>query len=96
MFDEVYYEKIHRREEYFIVYKLGAWETDLSLIKNFFSKADLSNMPLVSKKGNQGFLLNEAGLVLFCTGRPKEAEKPFLRAIQMLIDAEDWESASIG
>jgi tetratricopeptide (TPR) repeat protein len=96
VFYDVYWEKIYRREERFIIHKLGAWETNLSLAKIFFPKEDLSKMPKVKKKEAQSWLLNEAGLALLCTGRPKEAEEPFLTAIKMTVEEKDWENASVG
>ncbi|MEW6618411.1 MAG: tetratricopeptide repeat protein [bacterium] len=93
---DVYWEKIQRGQKGFLVYKLGAWETDLSLIRNFFPDEDLSKMPLVSEKSKQSWLLNEAGLALLSTGRPKEAEEPFLTAVRMGVEAKDWENASTG
>ena len=78
VYEDVYWEKIYRREEYFITHKLGAWETDLSLVRTFFPEGDLSQMPLVSKKRDQSWLLNVAGLALLDTGRPKEAEEPLV------------------
>jgi len=93
---DVYWEKINRRSEYFITKKLGAWETNLSLAKTFFPEADLSQTPLVSKKSAKSDLLNDAGLALHNTGRPKEAEEPFLTAIQMKIEAKDWKNTSAG
>jgi hypothetical protein len=68
---DVYWEKIYRREERFIIHKLGAWETALSVVRNFFPDEDLSKMPKVSKKDVQSWLLNEAGLALKNIGRPK-------------------------
>lgn len=98
LYDEVlynvYWEKIHRKEEYFIIHKLGAWETSLSLVKVFFPKEDLSKMPIVSKKSDQSWLLNSAGLVLLATGKPKEAEEPFLTGVQMYIGAKNWKNTS--
>ena len=58
---------------------LGAWETDLSVAKNFFHEGDLSQMPLVSEKRDQSMLLAIAGLALLNTGRPKEAEELLIR-----------------
>jgi tetratricopeptide (TPR) repeat protein len=89
-------EKIWRRNERFLVNKLGAWETALSLVRTFFLEDDFSQMPLVSKKSDQSWLLNEAGLALLATGKPKEAEEPFLTGVQMDIEAKDWENASGG
>jgi tetratricopeptide (TPR) repeat protein len=86
VFEDIYWVKIHRRDKYFITQKLGAWETALSLVKTFFPEGDLSQMSLVSKKGNQSWLLNEAGLVLFCTGRPKEGRNLLIRRINLAIE----------
>jgi tetratricopeptide (TPR) repeat protein len=94
--DDVYWEKIYRRNEYFIYHKLSAWETNLSLAKTFFPEGDLSQMPLVSKKSDQGWLLNEAGLALTNIGRPKEAEEPFLTGLKMAIEAKNRINVSMG
>ena len=96
VFDDVYWEKIHRGEEHFIVYKLGAWETDLSLVRTFFPEGDLSQMPLVSKKSGKGWLLNGAGLALKNIGRPIEAEEPLLIGVKMAIEDKRWRNASVG
>ncbi|NOR78228.1 MAG: tetratricopeptide repeat protein [Methanophagales archaeon] len=94
VFDDVFVKRIRRMNEHFITHKLGAWETDFSLAKTFFPEGDLSQMPLVSNKSAQSRLLNEAGVALICTGRPKEAEEPVLTAVQMNIEAKDWKNAS--
>jgi tetratricopeptide (TPR) repeat protein len=95
--DNVYWDKIGGEPTgYKITQKLGAWEIDLSLARTFFPEGDFSKMPLVSKKRVQGWLLNEAGLALLNTGRPKEAEEPLLSSIRMDIEAKDWENASCG
>jgi tetratricopeptide (TPR) repeat protein len=53
-------------------------------------------VPLVSEKRDQGWLLNEAGLALLSTGRPKEAEELLIRKTKMQIEDEDWLNASVG
>jgi len=93
--NDVLAEKIDRREG-FIVFKLGAWETALSLIKTFFPEGDLSQLPLVSKKSWQGWLLNNAGISLLSTGRPKEAEEPFKTSINLYIEYDQIAYASVG
>jgi len=95
-FDDVYQEKIRRGNKHFITHVLGAWETDLSLVKSFFSEGNLSKMPLVSNRSAQSHLLAIAGLALLNTGRPKEAEEPFLTAIKMYIEENNWGNASAG
>ena len=96
VFEGVYWEKIYRRKEHFIIYKFGAWETNLSLVKNFFPDNDLSQMPLVSKKSDQNFLLNSAGLALFSTDRPREAEELLIKKTNMQLEDKEWKNASMG
>ncbi len=94
--EDVYWEKIYRRNEYFITYKLGAWETNLSLLKNFFPKGEVSRMPLVGKKSNRNLLLNEVGLSLLASGRAKEAEKSLKAAINLCIEEKQSAYVSVG
>jgi tetratricopeptide (TPR) repeat protein len=89
-------EKIYRGNKRYLVNKLGAWETALSLIKTFFPEDDPSQMPLVSKKGDQSWLLNEAGVTLLNTGQPKEAEELFKRKLEMNVKERQWGPASMG
>jgi tetratricopeptide (TPR) repeat protein len=99
LYDEVYNlydEKIERKEEYFITHKLGAWEADLSLIKSFFPKGGLSQLPLVSKKDIQSELLNDAGLALLNTGQPQKAEDLIRKHNEIKVELKDWKNASVG
>ena len=92
--DRIYYPKIERSERHFIFHRLGAWETGLSLVKTFFLEGDVSKMPLVSKKSAQGFLLNQAGMALKYTGRPKEAEETLFLSAEISRDLKDWKELS--
>ena len=98
LYDEVlndaYGKKIQRGDEYFITQKLGAEETDLSLTRTFFPEGDLSQMPLVSKKRDQSWLINEAGLALLNTGRSKEAKEPLLLSAEISRELKDWREIS--
>ncbi|GAF79956.1 unnamed protein product, partial [marine sediment metagenome] len=94
--DEVFYAKIDKHGEHFLYQKLGAWETGLSLTKTFFPEGKLSRTPLLTDKRGQSWLLNTAGVALLNTGRPKEAEEPFLTGVKMDIEAKDWENVSVG
>lgn len=99
LYDEVLY-KIFFKEldkgEAYIVHKLGAWNTTLSIMQNFFSLSDPLRLPLVTTKRAQSYLLNNAGLALLNTGRPKEAEKPLLTGVNIDIQEKDWKNASQG
>ena len=94
VFDNILQQKIYRENDRYLVNNKGAWETALSLVKSFFPKGNLSQMTLISKKSSQSWLINEAGLTLLSTGRAKEAEGPFLKAVQMTIETQDWTNAS--
>lgn len=96
VYNSIYQEKIYREGKRYIVNILGAWETALSLAKTFFPKGDLSQMPLTTIKSDQSWLLNEAGLVLLSTGRPKKAEVPLKMAIELYIKNNQIAYASIG
>ena len=95
VYNDVYWEKIHGGDEHLMVHKLGAWETELSLVKIFFPEGDLSEMPLVSEKSAQSWLLNEVGLALLSTGRPKEASDVLERLAEMDDKGDDWQGASV-
>ncbi|HUV80206.1 MAG TPA: tetratricopeptide repeat protein [Candidatus Bathyarchaeia archaeon] len=95
-YDDVYWDKINRRNDYSLTRKLGAEDINLSLTKTFFPEGNLSKLPLVSKKSAQSWLLNEAGLTLLDTGRPQEAEEPILTGVKMAIDEKNWNNASAG
>jgi tetratricopeptide (TPR) repeat protein len=99
VFNNIYLEKIGgRTTEYEITHKLGAWEVNLSLVRSFFPKGELSQIPFVSKKSDQSLICGVAGLALLCTGRPKEAEELLVRKTNMQIEIEDkdWENLSVG
>ncbi|MCK4733997.1 MAG: tetratricopeptide repeat protein, partial [Methanophagales archaeon] len=101
LYDEVYWpiyvEKIGGQPcEYKIRQTLGALETNLSLVRTFFPEGDLSQMPLVSKKSDQSWLLNEAGLTLLNTGQPKEGEELFKRKLEMNVKERQYGPVSKG
>ncbi|MFH1564062.1 MAG: tetratricopeptide repeat protein [Nitrospirota bacterium] len=93
---DVYIEKVQRGDEGFLVKKLGAWETDLSLIQNFFSCGDFQKEPLVTEIGDKSYLLNGAGFSMRMLGRLKEAEGLYKKGIKIDISQEDWKNASVG
>jgi tetratricopeptide (TPR) repeat protein len=93
---DVYRDKINRKGEFFITHKLGAYEMNLQLIKNFFPSGDLGQDPLVSSKGDKSWLINAAGASLVNTGRPQEAAALYLKGIELYKNASDWKNASVG
>jgi len=97
VFSSIYRKKIGGQAcDYKITKKLGAEGINLSLVKMSFPEGNFSEMPLVSNKSAQIWLLNEAGMGLSKIGRPKEAEEPFLTGVKMSMEGKDWEYASAG
>ncbi len=90
----VYRQKIMRWDERFLVRNLGAWETNLSLIRNFFQEGDFQKKPLVSKIKEKSYLLNETGLSMMCIGRLEEVEGFYKKSIELDISQRDWAFAS--
>lgn len=95
VYENIYQKKIQRLNEYYLVLKLGAWETDFDLVLNFFPLKDTSRIPLVSKRDIQIELISEAGTALLCIGKPIAAESLIMKVIEMSIENEDHKNASI-
>ena len=96
VYDQIYGRRIYRKGEFYITQNLGAWETNLSLLRAFFPERQLSQMPLVRRKKDQCWLLNSAGLSLLSTGRPKEAEDHLSTAIALYVEEKQIGNASVG
>lgn len=63
--------------------ELGAFETDLWLVRQFFPKENLEQLPLVSESANRCTLINQAGYCLKELGRPGEAKSLLRRTCQI-------------
>ncbi|MDI6735335.1 MAG: tetratricopeptide repeat protein [bacterium] len=88
-------QKIQRRKEYFLIHKLGAWDTDLAIIQNFFPDGDVQKEPLVSKIEAKSFLIAEAGLSMKNLGRLKEANTAFAIEGARKTGRQDIEAESL-
>jgi len=75
---------------------LGAWETDLALMLEFFPDGDTFQEPQVSDPKNKSWILNEAGLCPMSLGRLGEAAPFYERAVAITLSMEDWDNASRG
>ena len=93
-FDEVYWRRIQRGNEYFNVKKLGAFSSDLSVLSNFFSLPWRQPIATLSEN-SRGFILNQAGFDLRALGRLLESTQPMQVALEMRISQKDWGNAAI-
>ncbi len=100
-FDDIFQNRVHQRDRYVLTQKLGAWETMLALMYEFFPRAadgapDLSAEPQVSYAGVRRWILNEVGLCLMNLGRLREAVPFYERGNAMDAELGDWRNASLG
>lgn len=86
---------IYRYNRKVIIYQLGAYETNLDILQQFFPTGDTSQDPLVSKPADKSTILNEVGLCLMSLGRLDEADSFYRRSNQIARQIEEWESANV-
>jgi tetratricopeptide (TPR) repeat protein len=92
--DEVYWQRIQRRQDFFASKKLGAMGSLLAAISGFFDSR--WNQPVTGlTEGDKSFVLSEAGFYLRALGRLKEAAQPMQAGLAAMIAQERWENAAI-
>ena len=89
-------ERITQRDRYVLEHQLGAYETTLTLMLEFFPGGDASGEPQVSDPNDKSFILNAVGFCLMSLGRLGEAAPFYERGNAMYLSMEDWRDASIG
>jgi tetratricopeptide (TPR) repeat protein len=88
----LYWQRIHR-ERNVLLQQLGAYETGLALMLEFFPKGDTSQEPYVSSTRFKKSILNIVGFCLLQLGRQREAVPFFERSIAMDLSMGDWSIA---
>jgi tetratricopeptide (TPR) repeat protein len=91
--DEVYFARIARQGEAFLVKKLGATGANLATLASFFS-SPWENPAGSIAEADQAFVLNSAGFLLRALGRLTEAVQPTRVSLQMALAQEDWGNAA--
>jgi tetratricopeptide (TPR) repeat protein len=94
--DSICWERIYQRDRFVIAHQLGAYETALALLLEFFPSGDTSQEPQVSDPRDKSWILNMVGGCLMNLGRLGEAPPFYERAVAGAVAAEDWHNASIG
>jgi tetratricopeptide (TPR) repeat protein len=92
--DEIYRERILRRDEFYLTTRLGAFGTNLSLLANFFHlpwTEPVSDLP----RNDQSWLISHAGLSLQAVGRLSEALNPMRTAAGRRVEEQNWRNAAI-
>lgn len=91
--DEVYRERIARDDEFYLVRKLGASATDLSLLANFFDtpwRHPVACLPAPA----QAWTFSRAGFALRAVGRLLDAVELLRASADASIQLEHWEKVA--
>lgn len=78
-----------------VSYKFGAYEFQLSLLRDFFPDRDLDKQPFVTNAESAVFLLLEIAWCFSQLGQPIDAKTFFERAAINALEASDHRSAAI-
>jgi predicted HTH transcriptional regulator/tetratricopeptide (TPR) repeat protein len=93
--DEVYWPRIHREGEAYIVKKLGAFSDDLAALAHFFTIPWQTPATGLTEAA-QTVALSWAGFHLRALGRLREALSPMQASVEMYVKKEHWKDAAIG
>jgi len=88
----IHLKQISRGTNFYIEKKLSSWETELEIMKEFFTKGDIHGEPQVTRTKAKGWILNEIGLSLDYTGQSDLAMEFFQRTLRT-CDSQDWTNA---
>jgi len=92
--DEVYYERIKRKDEHFSTKRLGALGADLAALANLFEQVWAQPSKNMSD-ADQAVVLSWAGLRLRGLGRLREAEEPMQASMKLSEKQDNWTGAAI-
>lgn len=93
--DDVYFGRIQRGDEAYMVHKLGAFGTTISLLANFFEPP--WSQPAASLSStNQAWVIGNAGFALHSVGRLAHAVEPMRAGAEARVRLEDWVNAAVG
>jgi tetratricopeptide (TPR) repeat protein len=92
---DIFWERIYQKTSFVLIYKLGAYETNLAIMQEFFPQGDTSQEPQVSNPNDKSFVLGVIALCLMSFGRLREAPPFYKRSNQFSIAESDWSEASM-
>jgi tetratricopeptide (TPR) repeat protein len=92
---EISWERISQTTSRVLIHKLGAYETNLAIMQEFFPQGDISQEPQVSQPRDKGFILNAIAFCLMSLGRLREAPSFYERSTKICLAQSDWSEASM-
>jgi tetratricopeptide (TPR) repeat protein len=98
-YDRAYYiwwEYICQRTAWVLERQLGASETELEILSEFFPNSDFSQKPLLSKPRDRNIVIRDVGHQMKNLGHLCEATPFYLRAVEQCLKDRDWYNACEG
>ncbi|MEL7436429.1 MAG: tetratricopeptide repeat protein, partial [Chloroflexota bacterium] len=98
-YDEAYKvrrDRIYQTSSFVLTKKLGAYETALNLIREFFPNSETSEEPQVRNQSDKSWILNEVGFCLTSLGRLRDAVPFYARSNAMDAEMGDHHNANRG
>lgn len=92
--DEVYWERINRKEKAYSVHQLGAFGTDLAGLAALFEQPWSQPSPNMSE-ADQAWVLSVAGFGLRGLGRLREAAEPMRASLEFQKKLENWREVAL-
>jgi tetratricopeptide (TPR) repeat protein len=90
--DEVYWARIARMREGYVVKKLGAFGADLAALAGFFDQPWERPVGSITE-ADQGFVSNSAGFALRALGRLPDAVAPMRTSLDRYVGQGHWKQA---
>ena len=87
-------DRIDQGTKFILIHQLGAYDTALNLMYEFFPNSDTTKEPLCIEPSAIRFIVHHVGFCLMCTGRLREAVPFYERAGKAINEAQDWNNAS--
>jgi tetratricopeptide (TPR) repeat protein len=88
-------DQVDQGAQFVLIHQLGAYETELSLMLEFFPNGDTIQESQVSKPSNESWILNVVGLCLMSLGRLAEAAPFYERQNVITLSISDWHNTAI-
>lgn len=88
-----YVDRIHRGNRFYLMTRLGAFGSNLSLLSNFFETPWIQPVTTLPRY-DQAWLLAEAGSTLFALGRLADALAPMRSAAEGFVLQKQWANAA--
>lgn len=92
----IYIDYVCPPKNHTLTAKLGAYETELSIMKEFFPNGDLKKDPLIDNRLIVSEILGKVGFCLMSLGYLKEAASFYKRANEVSQRFKKWRSLSYG